>query len=91
MMQQLQQILLENDRSMSSSIPVSTKEQKQAWWRTRLHLDEQLAQLLRDVDTCYLGPWRSVALGCHTHSACLSLCKISLQSRISFEPAELQS
>ena len=57
-MQQLESILKDNDRSMSRSVPIETREQKQAWWTTRLHLDEQLASLLSHVDDHYLGPWR---------------------------------
>ena len=57
-MARLHYILRENDRSMSRSIPVETREQKQSWWRTRLHLNEQLSSLLQYVDAQYLGPWR---------------------------------
>lgn len=57
-MQQLESILKGNDCSMSRSVPIETREQKQAWWTTRLQLDEQLTALLSDVDARYLGPWR---------------------------------
>ena len=68
-MQQLESILLENDRSMSRSVPIETKEQKQAWWTTRMHLDERLTDLLSQVNADYLGPWRyrltSTTSTCH--------------------------
>ncbi|KAK9825057.1 hypothetical protein WJX74_004795 [Apatococcus lobatus] len=62
-MQQLESILSKNEHSMSTSIPVETKQQKQAWWSARIELDEQLTHLLGHVDAHYLGPWRCLLQG----------------------------
>ncbi|KAK9798929.1 hypothetical protein WJX73_002780 [Symbiochloris irregularis] len=41
---------------------------RMSWWRQRLHLDQRMAVLLRDLDNRALGPWRCLLLGNPHHA-----------------------
>ena len=44
--------------SMKSDAPLLTPEDKSAWWRKRLLLDQRMAALLQHLDDAWLGPWK---------------------------------
>lgn len=51
-------ILSDSAVSMKAGVPLETTADKSAWWRQRLALDKRMADLLKHLDTAWLGHWR---------------------------------
>ena len=51
-------ILNDSAASMKTDVPLMTNADKSAWWKQRLALDRRMANLLKHLDTAWLGPWR---------------------------------
>ena len=51
-------ILRDSAASMKADVPLMTNSDKSAWWKQRLALDQRMANLLKHLDTTWLGPWR---------------------------------
>eukprot|EP00899_Mesostigma_viride_P002550 jgi/Mesvir1/12296/Mv00498-RA.2 len=55
-------ILEHSSQSTAGGVPLQTQEDKAAWWQGRIALDGRLRQLLSELETGCLGPWKCLLL-----------------------------
>lgn len=54
----LQDILRKSQSNMRSISATSTEVEQRSWWRERIDLDHSMQELLQDLHTEWIGPWR---------------------------------
>lgn len=67
---EMESILDRSTRSMKD-MKTDTRDQQRAWWKERVHINDDLSNMLRHVDEAWLGAWRCLLLG-HKSSPLLS-------------------
>lgn len=60
--QRLADTLSASSTSMSSTADLTSAAGKAAWWQQRVALDTSMKQLLQDLGSDWLGPWRCLLL-----------------------------
>ena len=66
---EMQAIIDGNTQTVKSHVPADDENAKASWWTGRYELEKRLHQLLRTVQSRWLGPWQGLLLGQHEDAA----------------------